>query len=123
MDINRISGSDQALAIAGTQYAARQVAAEAPVAVPDNSARVARAAPVAAVDEAGLKRSVEAINRFLQSVARDIEFSVDQDTGQTLVRIVDTKTQTVLRQMPSKEAMEIAKHLDKVQGLLIRDNV
>ncbi|MFD2272939.1 flagellar protein FlaG [Undibacterium arcticum] len=37
-----------------------------------------------------------------------------------MVKVVDQRTQEVIRQMPSPEALEIAKALDKMQGLLIR---
>lgn len=126
MDINRISGGNQALSgyVAPTQkHEVPQAPAAAAPTVPNNGERVT--APEAAknvkVNEAELKRSLEAINRFLQPVNNDIEFSIDEDTNRTLIKIVDTKTQTVLRQIPTKEALAIAKELDRLQGLLVKD--
>jgi flagellar protein FlaG len=37
-----------------------------------------------------------------------------------VVKVIDQNTQEVVRQIPSKEALEIAKSLDKMRGLLIR---
>ena len=95
-----------------------------PVVVPVTTERVV-ATPsspaVKPVDEAQLKHSVEAINRFLQPVSSDIEFSVDHESGRTLVKIVDTQTQTLLRQIPTQEVLDIARELDRLQGLLLRD--
>jgi len=73
------------------------------------------------VDAAELKHALDAINKFLKPVASNIEFSIDQDSGRTLVKIVDTETNTVIRQTPSKEVLAIARELDKLQGLLIRE--
>lgn len=75
----------------------------------------------ASVDDIKLDQAVEAINRFLKPVASSIEFSVDQDSGRTIVQVIDTDTQDVLRQFPSKDALAISHELDKLQGLLIRD--
>lgn len=122
MDISRISGAAQAPSGAHLQPAnkAATPAPAAPVA-PD---RAVQATPAqAAVNQAELTRSIEAINRFLQPVNGDIVFSQDDETGRTLVKIIDTKTQTVLRQIPSKEVVAISKELDKLQGLLVRDKV
>jgi len=100
-----------------------QTPAAAAPAVPDNGVRVAAQQPAApvAISQAELTRSLAAINRFLQPVSGDITFSQDHETGKTIVKIIDTKTQTVLRQIPSEEAVEMAKQLDKLQGLLLRD--
>lgn len=53
--------------------------------------------------------------------AQDVSFAMDEESGKTIVKIVDTATQQVLRQFPSEEALSIAHSIDKMQGLLIRD--
>ncbi|MBC7572837.1 MAG: flagellar protein FlaG [Herminiimonas sp.] len=73
------------------------------------------------VKDAALNKAVDAINRFINPVASSIQFSVDEDSGRTLVKVVDTDTNTVLRQFPSKEALAISHELDKLQGLLVKD--
>jgi len=74
-----------------------------------------------AVDATELQRAVDAINKLLKPIASNIEFSIDQGSGRTLVKVVDTETNTVIRQTPSKEVLAIARELDKLQGLLIRE--
>lgn len=66
-----------------------------------------------------LKGAVDAINDFLKSSSSNIEFSIDEDSGKTIVKLMDKETNTVLRQYPSKEALAIAKDIDKLQGLLV----
>jgi flagellar protein FlaG len=56
----------------------------------------------------------------MQSQSQEIQFSIDPDTDRTIVKVIDQRTQEVIRQMPSAEALEIAKALDRLQGLLIR---
>lgn len=73
------------------------------------------------VDKAQLDQAVETINRFLQPVASSIQFSIDEESGRTLVKVIDTDTNDVLRQFPSKEAIAISSELSKLQGLLLRE--
>ena len=74
----------------------------------------------ATVDEAQLKAVVQNANRALSQVASNLEFSLDQQSGKTVVKVVDTNTQEVIRQIPSPEMLEIAHALDRVQGLLLK---
>ncbi len=55
-----------------------------------------------------------------QPVAQNLLFSIDDDTGRTIVKIVDSQTDEVIRQMPSEEVLAISKAIDKLQGLLIK---
>ena len=54
---------------------------------------------------------------------RNLQFTVDEDTGIDVVKVIDTETEEVIRQFPSEEVLAIARALDKLQGLLIRDKV
>ncbi len=67
-----------------------------------------------------IKHAVQDINKSLQSLSQGLEFSVDTDTKEVIVKVVDQQTKEVLRQMPSKEALDIAKALDQVLGKLIK---
>jgi len=71
-------------------------------------------------EDGDLRQAVERINESLPPSSQGIEFSVDTDTDRVIVKVVDRETREVLRQMPSKEALEIAKALDRTQGLLIK---
>ena len=73
------------------------------------------------VSPTALKQSVDTINNYLNSFANNsIEFSVDPNSQRVVVRVVDTQTNTVVMQTPSKAALAIAQALDKTQGLLIQ---
>jgi flagellar protein FlaG len=62
--------------------------------------------------------AVKQINQSLPASA-SLEFSIDDDSKQTIVKIVDLTTKEVLRQIPTTEALEIAKSFDKMMGRLI----
>ena len=67
-----------------------------------------------------VRQAVSDINKAMQFMSRELEFSVDTDSDRTIVKVIDQQTREVIRQMPTKEALEIGKALEKVQGLLIR---
>jgi flagellar protein FlaG len=105
-------------------------------AVPQASAAPARAAAPAQPAPEGIKsagdktaqpsrtevhEALKKIEQLVQPAARDLRFSVDEDTGITVVKLIDTETQTVLRQIPTPEVIEISKALDKLQGLLVKE--
>ena len=70
-----------------------------------------------------VKRAVKEINTALQASSQNLEFSVDNDANEVVVKVIDQQTRQVLRQIPTQEALEISKSLDKLQGLLINQQV
>lgn len=68
-----------------------------------------------------VEAAVNQIQQFTQALAQHLKFSIDEDTGKTVVKIVDVQTQEIIRQIPSEEAIKIAGALGKIQGLLFND--
>ncbi|MFL6673475.1 MAG: flagellar protein FlaG [Massilia sp.] len=81
----------------------------------DAASQAAPAAPSAEHLNAALAN----INKSLANKS-ELVFSVDPDSDRTIVRVIDQKTHEVIRQIPSQEALDIAKALDSAQGLLIK---
>jgi flagellar protein FlaG len=109
----------------------RSNASEAPGTVSTAAAK-ANAAPAASAGvknakaedgveptSAELQSAVEKMNLSMTAASQDLQFSVDEDSKKTVVKLIDRNTHEVLRQMPTKEALEIAKSLDKAMGKLI----
>ena len=67
-----------------------------------------------------VNEAVKQINDALKKLSQNLEFSLDKDSDRPIVKVVDKQTNTVIRQIPTEETLEIAKALDRVQGLLIR---
>lgn len=92
----------------------------APVPVPAAKPIVAAKADAAArvPSKTELKNSVDAINQFLKDNS-EVHFSIDEDSGLSVVKVIDTETKKVLRQFPSEQSLEIGKNLGKLKGMLI----
>jgi flagellar protein FlaG len=76
------------------------------------------AQPAAPPDPDQLRQAAEALNRQLQASAQNLLFSLDESTGKLIVRVVDTATGDVIRQVPSEELLAINRSLYRLQGLL-----
>jgi flagellar protein FlaG len=73
--------------------------------------------------EEKIASAVERINSFIHTMQRDLNFSVDEESGQRVVTVTDRSTNEVVRQLPSEEALEIMTNLDKISGLLFSSKV
>lgn len=68
-----------------------------------------------------LKNAVDSINKALHQSNKNLEFTVDAETEDPVVKLVDSETGDVIRQFPTDEALSIAKAIDTYQqGLLIK---
>jgi len=72
------------------------------------------------VDKATLSSAVNKLNDLVAPALQTLEFAIDDQSGRVVVKVVDTVTQEVLRQIPNEEVLAMSKTLDKLQGLIIR---
>lgn len=70
-----------------------------------------------------LQSAVDKVQEFVSPKARGIEFSIDKESGTTVVKVVDRETDEIIRQIPSEEMLELAKALDQLQGILLKQKV
>ena len=69
--------------------------------------------------ESEIKQSIKVANAALKSISSSLEFSQDASTGRSLVRIIDTSTNEVIRQFPTEEMLSISRAIDGFKGVLI----
>lgn len=72
-------------------------------------------------DEASVESAVSRITDFVQNFQRDLQFSIDKESDRMVVKVVDSKTQEVIRQIPSEETLRIAQNLDSPESLILRE--
>lgn len=75
--------------------------------------------PVQPVSQEAIAAAVKSANAYTQSVNTSLQFSLDQDSGRTVVKMIDTATDEVLRQLPSEDILAISKSIERMQNLLI----
>ncbi len=67
-----------------------------------------------------VEQAVEIVQKAVEPVARDLQFSIDKETGKTIISVVDSATREVIRQIPGEEIVAIAKAIDRMKGLLFK---
>lgn len=67
-----------------------------------------------------VRSALDEVEKAIAPITQALEFSVDDDSGKTVVKVMDTETKELIRQMPSEEVLAIAKALDKLKGLLLQ---
>ncbi len=65
-----------------------------------------------------VEKAVESISDFVQSVRRNINFSVEATSGRFLVMLIDSESGDLVRQIPSEEALALAENLNSAGSVL-----
>jgi flagellar protein FlaG len=110
----RGSFSSQDSRISQTQRAAAASSSQS------QSASEEPADKAAEVSSEELMQAVEEMNEYFQNVQRNIHFSVDDDTGTTVVKVIESDTEEVIRQIPSEEILALSKYIEESAGRIIR---
>jgi flagellar protein FlaG len=101
--------------------------AEASIKYASNAAPVERSTGAALAQsdrkpgQAELGNAIADLNKVAQANAQGVRFSLDEDSGRTVVKVVDTQTDKVLRQIPSVEALKLWRSIEQMQGVMLRD--
>ncbi len=74
-------------------------------------------------DPQSLKEMVGAIQEELEKLNVRLVFNVDKKTGEIVVKIVDPKTNEVIRQIPPEELLRVREKLDELVGILFEARV
>jgi flagellar protein FlaG len=78
--------------------------------------------PRNAPDTKQLTEAVSKLNDYVQNIHRDLSFSVDKDSGQTVVKVYDSETKEVIRQIPAEETLKLAASLkEHLASLLVQE--
>ena len=70
--------------------------------------------------EEALTAAIGSIEAYIKPFNNRLEFSVDDDIKRVVVKVVDRETEEVILQIPSEEMIAIAKALDNIKGLFIK---
>lgn len=65
-----------------------------------------------------LDTAVANIQSYAQSVTRNLNFSIDDSTGDVVVKVIDGESGKVVRQIPSEEVLKLAARLDDMRSLM-----
>jgi flagellar protein FlaG len=68
--------------------------------------------------EKELQKVVEELNKAMNPLNQDLKFKYDNKTDELIVKVIDTKTDKVIRQFPPEEALKLMEKMREIVGLL-----
>lgn len=84
---------------------------------PASSSLTEAVATTAAVSAEELDSAIASIREAVQSLRRDLSFSLDDESGMVVVKVTDSDGELV-RQIPSEEILRLHRQLEETRSLL-----
>lgn len=101
---------------AGSRGAERQSGVESGKGLPQVEASAVAEQP----SQESVEQAVVQLSDFVQNVARELQFQVDDASGYTLITVRDSDTDEVIRQIPSEEVVALAQYIAESGGYPVK---
>lgn len=62
-----------------------------------------------------LAAAVDRLNTNIQRLDRNLVFSLDKNSGDVVVKVIDSQTQEVIRQIPNEDVLALARHIKQYE--------
>jgi flagellar protein FlaG len=63
-----------------------------------------------------LEQAVTSINEYTQNIQRLLQFSISESDGRTIIKVIDSETNKIIRMIPPDETLRIAQNLASLTG-------
>lgn len=83
----------------------------------------AKAGDAVKLSAAQTQQSLQEINKVMDALSISVQFQMDPELNQSVIKVVDQQSGKVIRQFPSEDALRISKALDNLKGLLFAQAV
>ena len=73
-----------------------------------------------------LEQAVSSINEYTQNIQRSLQFSISENDGRTIIKVIDSETNEIVRMIPPDETIKISQNLGSLSdngGLLFEAKV
>lgn len=84
----------------------------------NDAAKLGKAAADTETDRDVLEAAVSDLQDHTQNLQRNLNFSINEQTGRTVVEVTDMVSGEVIRQLPTEEALRLAESIDEMRSLL-----
>jgi flagellar protein FlaG len=91
----------------------------APLAEAAQEAPVETIAPIPPLDAQAFESAVKDITEEARNLQRSLQFHVDEDSGRTIITVIDKQTEEVIRQIPPEEVLSLAEQFRRGGGLFV----
>lgn len=70
-----------------------------------------------------VQQSLQEINKVMAGLSISVQFKIDPDYKEIIVKVVDQDTGKLIRQIPTEEVVKMSKAMDSLKGLLFAQSV
>ena len=78
-------------------------------------------APVSQPTRESLEQAAARVKEALRGTTSQLEFEIDPDLDKVVIKIYNKESGEIIRQIPSQELLDLAKHLNEPKGFLIHE--
>lgn len=111
-DLDRESRRVEAKQPASPREGVSELAPNRPVSASASPQPAAK--PASSVSKVEVRAAVEQMQDYAQVMSRQLQFDVDEDSGRTVIRVLDKDSGDVIRQIPSEEVLALAKQMKEL---------
>lgn len=69
-----------------------------------------------------MQKLVQELNESMKMINTNLAFSLDEVTNRTILRVINSETKELVRQIPSEEMLRISQQMSKLLGILVDHN-
>jgi flagellar protein FlaG len=73
-------------------------------------------------NRAQIEDTVKELNAMMERIQTNLSFSIDDTSKKVVIKVIDSRTQEVIRQIPPEETLRIASHISKLMGIFIDES-
>lgn len=73
------------------------------------------------LDDAELTEAVKRLNDLSLSIRRELQFSIDEKSGRTVIKVLDSESKEIIRQIPPEEVLSVIERLEAATGGLVQE--
>ena len=70
-----------------------------------------------------VQQSLDDINKVMAGFSISVQFQIDPDYEELIVKVVDQDTGKLIRQIPTEDVVRMSKAMDNLKGLLFAQSV
>ncbi len=69
-----------------------------------------------------LRKLVDDMDEVAQSFRRNLSFSIDDELGRTVIKVLDAETDELVREIPPEYMLELARNMERIRGILFDES-
>jgi flagellar protein FlaG len=117
MSVEMIGSGSENLALSVAQR--RRAGKEETVRLAGREAADSIPGATAGSEKAYLNEALEKLKTIGDIFNRRLDFEVDEDTNRVIVKVIDTKTDKVIKEIPPEQLLQLAAKIQEMIGLLV----